>query len=83
MAKRETSKYILKDGNKVLYVGITNDPKRREAEHRKEKDFQKMEIIGRAVTREAAEEWESNRIDTYKKNHGGKVPPLNKTQNGK
>lgn len=64
-------------------MGITNDPERREAEHKNDKSFQKMEIVGRPVTRQSAEKWETDRIDTYKRNHGGEIPPLNKTQNGK
>lgn len=34
MAYRNTYKYELRNGNKVVYVGITNDLGRREAEHR-------------------------------------------------
>ena len=83
MNKRDTNKYILKEGNKILYVGITNKPIRRESEHRREKVFQKMEVIGHAVTRKSAEKWETERIKQYKRNHNGQVPPLNKTQNGK
>lgn len=83
MDKRDTYKYILKDGNKILYVGITDDPQRRESEHQRAKDFQKMEVVGRAVTRESAEKWETERIDQYRRNHNGQVPPLNKTKNGK
>lgn len=83
MSKRDTFKYVLKDGNKIKYVGITDNPQRRESEHQRNKDFQKMEIVGRAVTRESAEKWETERIDQYRRNHNGHVPPLNKTQNGK
>lgn len=83
MAKRDTYKYVLKDGNKIQYVGITNDPQRRETEHRQNKVYKKMEIVGRASTRQNAEKWETERIETYKKNHSGEIPLLNKTQNGK
>ena len=47
------------------------------------KIFKKMKVIGRAVTRESAEKWETERINQYRRNHNGQVPPLNKTQNGK
>ncbi len=83
MTKRDTYKYVLKNGNKIQYVGITNDPQRREIEHRQNKVFQKMEIVGRATTRQNAEKWETQRIETYKKYHGGEIPLLNRTQNGK
>jgi len=83
MSKRDTYKYELKDGNKVLYVGITNDPERREQEHRQNKEFGHMNVIGNRTTRNAAENWEENRIGTYMNNHGGKTPPLNKNETGK
>lgn len=83
MGIKDTHKYVLKDGNKILYVGITDNPQRRESEHRQNKDFQKMEVIGRAVTRQSAEKWETERIEQYRRNHNGNVPPFNKTQNGK
>lgn len=81
--KRNTYKYVLKDGNNIKYVGITDDPQRRESEHKRDKDFKKMEIIGQAVSRESAEKWETERINQYRRNHNGQVPPLNKTLNGK
>lgn len=81
--KRSTYKYVLKDGNKINYVGITDDHQRRESEHKRDKDFKKMEIIGRAFSLESAEKWETERINQYRRNHNGQVPPLNKTQNGK
>lgn len=55
MAK-DTSKYVLKQGNKIVYVGITNNPERREAEHRQDKNFDKMELVGRKSTRDGAEQ---------------------------
>ena len=81
--KRNTYKYVLKDGNKIIYIGITDNPQRRESEHRRNKDFQKMEVIGRKVTRDSADQWESERIDKYRRNHKNQIPPLNKTKNGK
>jgi predicted GIY-YIG superfamily endonuclease len=83
MKERDTYRYILKDGNTIEYIGITNDPDRREKEHAKDKCFSKMEIVGPIVSRDTAEKWETERIETYSKNHGGKVPPANKTRNGK
>ena len=50
MAKRDTYKYELTQGNKVVYVGITNNTERREAEHRQDKDFTTMRIVGRPST---------------------------------
>ncbi len=75
---RDTYRYKLKKGNEILYIGITDDPKRRESEHKSEgKKFAKMEKAGPAVTRESAFKWESESIKKYKKSHGGKSPKYN------
>ncbi|OIR01325.1 hypothetical protein GALL_166130 [mine drainage metagenome] len=83
MQKRDYHKYELKKGNKLLYVGITNDPERREDEHKNDKRFGHMNIIGNATTKEGAEKWETERLKQYADNHNGKLPPKNKTSNGK
>lgn len=83
MAERNTSKYELTRGNKVVYVGITDNPTEREAQHRQDKDFDKMRIIGSKSTRSGAEQWETDRIQTYMKNHGGETPEYNKNSTGK
>lgn len=82
MAERNTNKYLLKQSNKIVYVGISNDPQRREAEHRQDKNFDKMEVVGRKTTPESAKQWEADRIVTYKRNHGGETPKYNKTETG-
>jgi len=51
---------------------ITDDHAGREAQHRQDKDFDKMRIIGAKPTRSGAEQWETERIHTYMKNHRGK-----------
>lgn len=83
MAERDTTRYELRQGNMVKYVGITNDPERRMKEHESNKDFGTMVIIGPKVTRATAEKWEEERIRTYKKNHGGQRPMYNKNDSGK
>lgn len=76
--ERDTSRYLLKKGNEIVYIGITDDPKRRESEHKSEgKKFAKMEKVGPAVTRDSAFKWESERIKKYKKSHSGKSPKYN------
>lgn len=80
---RDTYKYELKQGNKVVYAGITNDPIRRETQHRQDKDFDAMKIVGRASTRSGAEQWETDRLETYMRNHKGELPEYNKTTTGK
>ena len=83
MAVRNTNKYELTRGNRVVYVGITNDPIRREAEHRCDMDFDRMRIVGAKSTRNGAEQWETDRIQTYMQNHGGRTPLYNKNTTGK
>ncbi len=59
MAARDTYKYHLKQGNKIIRSGITNDLDRREDEHQREygKDVH-VTKVGRAATREGAKDWE-------------------------
>lgn len=81
---RDTYKYELRDGNRVVYVGITNDLERRESEHRAEgMDFTSIHKVGNATTRSAAEDWEAQRIAIYKDNHGGDRPKYNQNDSGK
>lgn len=82
--ERDTYKYELLDGNTVVYVGITNDPARREAEHRAEgMEFTRMRIVGNVSTNKGAGDWEANRIATYKDNHNGQRPKYNGNDSGK
>ena len=81
--KRDTYNYVLKEGNKILYAGITKDLERRETEHQKDKVFNKMTVIGRASTLESAKKRETEMINRYMKNHGGKLPKYNDTKTGK
>jgi predicted GIY-YIG superfamily endonuclease len=83
MAKRDTYKYELTRGNKVVYVGTTNDPERREQEHRQNKNFDKMRLVGNVSTQSGALQWETERIQTYMRNHNGKTPEYNKNEHGK
>lgn len=83
MAERNTYRYLLQNGSEIVYVGITNDPVRREAEHSVDKNFTSMKIVGPKVTRTTAEQWEENRIATYKSNHEGRRPKYNGNDTGK
>ena len=59
MAKdRDTYKYHLKDGKKVVYRGITNDLERRGAEHQEQFPGSQIQQVGRRSTRDAALKWE-------------------------
>lgn len=80
--KQDTVTYELKDGNKVLYVGTTNDPERREQEHKDSgKKFGHMSITSRRMTEEGAMKKEESRLKTYRKNNG-KNPRYNNDNDG-
>ena len=71
--------YTLRGKNgRINYVGITNDPQRRASEHRQEGKSGSMNVETRKMSRPAAREWETNRLETYRSNHGGKNPPKNR-----
>ena len=79
----DTVTYELKEGNKVLYVGTTNDPERREQEHKESgKKFGHMNITSRKMTEEGAKKKEAERLAQYRKNHKNKNPKLNKDNDG-
>ncbi len=82
MSDRDTYKYELKNGKKVVYVGITNNPEQRLKQHENEKEFTHMNLVGRKTTEEAAHKWEQERLKTYRKNHGGDNPKYNKINDG-
>ena len=65
MANRDTYKYHLKDGRRVVHRGITNDLERRESEHQEKFTGTEFKQVGRRTTRDAALDWEQE---------GGKRP---------
>jgi predicted GIY-YIG superfamily endonuclease len=81
-SSRDTFKYELKRGNKVVYAGITDDFQRRLNEHSKDKHFTTMQKVGNKVTRQSARQWEMNRLETYRKYHNGNNPEYNKSNLG-
>lgn len=71
MSKRNYYKYYLKKGRKIVYIGITDDLKRREEEHRSVgKDFDKIVKVGYRVTKESAKKWEKKQLEKYRRSHG-------------
>ena len=58
MAKRDTYKYLVKRGNKVLDGGITKDIERRERERQIEYPGSHLKKVGIRTTEEGAREWE-------------------------
>ena len=58
---RDTYRYTLRNDGKILYHGITNDPERRAAEHKRDGKPGEMHIEGPRVTRDSALKWERER----------------------
>ena len=58
--KRDTYKYHLKVGNKIVHSGITNDLERREQEHQQKWGRGRISQVGRRTTEEAARDWEKD-----------------------
>lgn len=77
--KRDTYRYTLWDRGKKVYIGITDDPARREQEHRAEGwRFTSMRREGPALSRPAALEWEQKALEGYRRGHRGRNPRYNK-----
>ena len=55
---RDTYKYPVKKGNKVLDGGITNNLERREKERQQEYPGSHLYKVGHRTTEEGAREWE-------------------------
>jgi len=55
---RDTYKYHIKMGGKIIYRGITNDINRRGAEHKARWPSSHITQVGRRTTKEKAIEWE-------------------------
>ncbi len=65
---RDTYKYTLKEGNRTLYFGITNDLARRSKEHQRRFPDAHVVQVGRRTTRDAALKWERQQ---FKKGYMG------------
>ncbi|MCZ6860547.1 MAG: GIY-YIG nuclease family protein [Alphaproteobacteria bacterium] len=61
MTNRNTYKYQVRVGRKIVHGGITNDLERREQEHQQEWPKAKLSQVGRRTTEKAAREWEKDK----------------------
>jgi len=78
-AKRDTYLYSLKDGNRIVYIGQSQNPPEREQEHRSsEKKFTKMDVRPIPMSEKTALKREEEWIESYKSSHDGKPPKYNK-----
>jgi hypothetical protein len=79
MSPRNTHRYVLRDGRRIVQFGITNGALDRAAEHlRAGKRFTSMGVVGPAVTRDSALDWERDQIESYQRTHRGRRPRYNK-----
>ena len=78
--------YAIKDSeDNTKYLGTTNNPRRRAAEHREAGKLgagDKMEVQTRAVSRRAAESVERGKLASHRRRHGHN-PEHNTTNDGK
>lgn len=76
--RRDTWLYELRYGNEIVYYGITNNPDRRAIEQANSgKKFTHLNIISVALTRESAGKQETEEIQRYQRQHGGRPPKYN------
>jgi predicted GIY-YIG superfamily endonuclease len=61
MAPRDTYKYQVRVGRKIVHGGITNDLERREQEHQQKWPKAKLTQVGRKTTPDAARAWEKDK----------------------
>jgi predicted GIY-YIG superfamily endonuclease len=79
MKPRDAYRYVLRDGRRIVQYGISNDPEARANEHAGgRKRFTGMTVVGPAVTRDSALDWERSMIEAYRRSHGGRNPRYNK-----
>ena len=75
--------YTLRDRNgRIRYVGVSNDPNRRSAEHKRDGKRGKLNVETRPMSRAYARRWEARKLAGHRKTHRGKNPVHNKTRSG-
>ena len=75
--------YVLLIGSKIVYIGTTDNPERREREHRLDKKFDCMKTFkGAYITEYDAKKRERQELAIYRRTHNGKNPYYNKDSDG-
>ena len=82
MAKRKSSVYELFDGNEKVYIGEGDIDGRVAAHQADGKRFTRVEQVGRQMSKAGAQEREAQRLETYRRGHGGRNPRYNETDEG-
>lgn len=73
--KRDTIRYTMRDGNKIVKFGVTDRLEQRERENQAELGSDlKLRKEGPKVTRDSALDWESGKIEDYERRNGEKPP---------
>ena len=67
---------------KVVYVGTTNNPRRRAVEHQKSGKYGHMQVETPGMPRGLARRWEAARLERHRRQHKGRNPRYNKTRTG-
>ena len=75
--RRLTTRYTMREGNRIIKYGITDNPNSREGQNRRAGLGDKLRREGPIVTRKSAKLWESSSISSYKRRNG-RLPPGNK-----
>lgn len=75
---KRTKLYALKLGRKTKYIGITNNPSRRNNEHKRTgKRFSSMKILSSHNKQSIARSKERSLIQRHQRHHGGRPPTYN------
>ena len=75
--------YSLRDGRgRPTYYGVTNDPRRRAAEHKQDGKRGKLKVETRSMSRAYGRRWEGKKLARHRKTHRGRNPVHNKTRSG-
>lgn len=69
-------------GGRVKYVGITNNPRRRAAEHGREGKRGRLQVETSGMSLGQARRWEGARLARFRRSNRGHNPTYNKTRNG-
>jgi predicted GIY-YIG superfamily endonuclease len=83
LGKKKAVNYSLIRKGRSVDIGVTNNPKRRNFEHRKSgKKYDYMKITSKITSRRTALKNETRNLNDYRK-ATGRRPKYNKTWNGK
>ena len=67
------------------YVGITSDPERRKAQHKRDGKKGKFKVVKkkrRGMSEAKARDWEQTRLSRHRARNLGRNPKYNKTRHG-